>query len=65
MTDISNEAVLRRAKEIFNRANLKDRVWGDFAVVRAPGSNTQMALSDEEQEVYLKQAHAELLAEKK
>lgn len=65
MTDIGREAILKRAKEIFKRANLKDRIWGDLFVVRVPGSNTQMSLSDEEQEVFLKQAHAELLAEQK
>lgn len=64
MTDnLGIKAVVRRAKEIFARANLKERVWGDFVVRRVPGSNTPMSLSDEEQEAFLRQAYNELLAE--
>ena len=65
MTVIDELVIEMRAKEIFNRANMRDRVWGDLAVARVPGGNTQIALSDEEQDVFLKQAHDELLAEQK
>ncbi|MDO8352194.1 MAG: hypothetical protein Q7T14_01920 [Aestuariivirga sp.] len=63
MTDISNIAIERRAKENFQRANLKDRTWGDQMVEREPGKKIPVALSDQEREVYLKQANDDLLAE--
>jgi hypothetical protein len=45
MTDISNIAIERRAKENFQRANLKDRTWGDQMVEREPGKKISVALS--------------------